>query len=48
VGDYKTAYSSDGINWTAVKCERYIQAIAWGNNKFVAGVGGGIVYWSGD
>jgi hypothetical protein len=37
-GDYHTAYSSDGINWTKVdnilNCG--IDAIAWGGDKFVA------------
>jgi len=45
VGDNgKIAYSSNGVNWTAVADSKFgdsdIYAVAWGNNKFVA-VGGG-------
>jgi hypothetical protein len=46
------AYSTDGKKWTAVKDSTFgtsgIYAIAWGNNKFVAGGGSGKIATSPD
>jgi len=49
-----TAYSSDGMTWTAITDNAFnkdsgINAIAYGNGKFVAvAPSGKIAYWSGD
>jgi hypothetical protein len=35
----KMAYSTDGVNWTAMPNLTYAYALAYGNNKFVANLG---------
>jgi hypothetical protein len=46
------AYSTDGANWTAVANSTFgntnINAIAYGNGKFVAGGDSGKMAWSAD
>ena len=49
----KSAYSTDGIKWTAIEnttfVDTQITCIAWGNNKFVAGgTRGKMAYWNGN
>ena len=48
----KIAYSPDGITWTAVTNNpfdtSYIECLAWGNNKFVAGGRDGKIAYSPD
>jgi hypothetical protein len=48
----RIAYSTDGINWTAVADSKFgdssIYAVAWGNGKFVAGGSAGKMAYSTD
>jgi hypothetical protein len=52
VGDKKIAYSADGVTWDTVADSKlgsiFIQAIAYGNGKFVAGNFGGEIAYSSD